>query len=268
MSSSAGVVGQFQNIRFEKKGAIAWVTVDRPKVLNALNMQTMDELRNAFTDIKNDAEVRVALLTGAGEKSFVAGADIAELNKQGPVQSKEYTHRGQAVLDLIENCGKPVIACVNGFALGGGCEIAMACAFRLASENAKFGQPEVKLGIIPGYGGTQRLPRLVGKGLALQLLLSGEMISAQEAHRIGLVNEVAPQAELMTRAEAIAQKIIANAPLAVQYCMEAVNRGMEMPLSEGLYLEATLFALGCATEDKKEGTAAFLEKRAAQFKGK
>jgi len=164
--------------------------------------------------------------------------------------------------------GKPVIACINGFALGGGCEIAMACTLRLASDNAKLGQPAVKLGIIPGYGGTQRLPRLVGKGLAMQMVLAGEMIAAQEAHRIGLVNEVLPPAELIPRAEAIAAKIIANAPLAVQYAMEAVNKGMEMTLAEGLYLEATLFGVCCATEDKTEGTTAFLEKRAAQFKGK
>ena len=258
----------FENLLFEKRGAIAVVTVNRPKVLNALNMATMDELRQAFTAIRDDRDVRVAILTGAGEKAFVAGADIGELNKQDPVQAKEYTHRGQGVLDLIENLGKPVICAVNGFALGGGCEIAMACSFRIASENAKFGQPEVKLGIIPGYGGTQRLPRLVGKGLALQLVLAGEMISAQEALRIGLVNEVIAPAELLPRCEAIAQKIIANAPLAVQYCMEAVNKGMEMTLREGLYLEAVLFGLACATEDKKEGTSAFLEKRAPQFKGK
>ncbi|HZQ90895.1 MAG TPA: enoyl-CoA hydratase-related protein [Terriglobales bacterium] len=258
----------FENIIFEKKGPIATVTVNRPKVLNALNAATMEDLRQAFSDIQEDAAIRVGLLTGAGEKAFIAGADIGELAKQDPVSAKEYTHRGQAVLDLIENLGKPVIACINGFALGGGCEIAMACSFRLASENAKLGQPEVKLGIIPGYGGTQRLPRLVGKGLANQILLSGDMITAQEAHRIGLVNEVTAPAELIPRAEAIAQKIIANAPLAVQYTLEAVNHGMEMPLSEGLYLEATLFAVACATEDKKEGTSAFLEKRPAQFKGK
>src|SRR5581483_6897178 len=258
----------FENIIFEKKGPIATVTVNRPKVLNALNAATMEDLRQAFSDIQEDAAIRVGLLTGAGEKAFIAGADIGELAKQDPVSAKEYTHRGQAVLDLIENLGKQVIACINGFALGGGCEIAMACSFRLASENAKRGQPEVKLGIIPGYGGTQRLPRLVGKGLANQILLSGDMITAQEAHRIGLVNEVTAPAELIPRAEAIAQKIIANAPLAVQYTLEAVNHGMEMPLSEGLYLEATLFAVACATEDKKEGTSAFLEKRPAQFKGK
>jgi enoyl-CoA hydratase/carnithine racemase len=258
----------YENILVEKKNSIAYVTVNRPKVLNALNMVTMDELRHAFTDIKNDADIRVALLTGAGEKAFVAGADIGELSRHDVVMGKEYTQRGQAVLDLIENLGKPVIACVNGFALGGGCELAMACTFRLANEHARFGQPEVKLGIIPGYGGSQRLPRLVGKGIALQLLLTGEMIRAQEAHRIGLVNEVTSVGELIPRAEAIAQQIIANAPRAVQYTLEAVNKGMEMPLAEGLYLEATLFGVCCATEDKKEGTAAFLEKRPAVFKGK
>ncbi|PYX90461.1 MAG: enoyl-CoA hydratase [Acidobacteria bacterium] len=258
----------FENIIFDKKGLIAYVTVNRPKVLNALNMATMEELRAAFHDLKNDSAVRVAILTGAGDKAFIAGADIAELAKHDAVSAKEYTHRGQSVLNLIENLGKPVIACLNGFALGGGCEIAMACTMRLASENAKLGQPEVKLGIIPGYGGTQRLPRLVGKGIAMQMVLAGEMISAQEAHRIGLVNEVTTPTELIPRAEAISQKIIANAPLAVQYAMEAVNKGMEMTLAEGLYLEAVLFGVCCATEDKKEGTTAFLEKRAAQFKGK
>jgi enoyl-CoA hydratase len=258
----------YENILLEKKNAIAYVTVNRPKVLNALSLATMEELGVAFQEIKNDSSIRVAILTGAGEKAFVAGADIGELAKQDAVSGKEYAHRGQAVLDLIENLGKPVIACINGFALGGGCELALACTVRLASDNAKLGQPEVKLGIIPGYGGTQRLSRLVGKGLAMQMVLAGEMITAQEAHRIGLVNEVTTAAELIPRAEAIAAKIIANAPLAVQYAMEAVNKGREMPLAEGLYLEATLFGVCCATEDKKEGTAAFLEKRAAEFKGK
>ena len=258
----------FENIVFEKKNAIAYVTVNRPKVLNALNLATMEELRAAFHEVRNDASVRVVILTGAGEKAFIAGADIGELARNDAVTAKEYTHRGQSVLNLIENLGKPVIACINGFALGGGCEIAMACTMRLASENAKLGQPEVKLGIIPGYGGTQRLPRLVGKGIALQLLLTGEMISAQEAHRIGLVNEVPAPADLIPRAEAIAQKIIANGPLAVQYTMEAVNKGMETALAEGLYMEAVLFGMASSTEDKKEGTTAFLEKRAPQFKGK
>ncbi len=266
--ASSVMPATFENLLYETKNSIAYVTVNRPKVLNALNMATMEELRTVFHAIKDDATVRVVILTGSGEKAFIAGADINELAKHDAVQGKAYTHKGQSVLNLIENLGKPVIACINGFALGGGCEMAMACTMRLASDNAKLGQPEVKLGIIPGYGGTQRLPRLVGKGVAQQLVLSGEMISAQEAHRIGLVNEVVPQAELIPRAEAIAHKIIANAPLAVQYAMEAVNKGMEMTLQEGLYLEATLFGVCCATEDKTEGTKAFLEKRAANFKGK
>src|ERR1700747_2080033 len=212
----------FENILLEKKNSIAYVTVNRPKLLNALNMATMEELRAAFHDIKSDAAIRVAIFTGSGEKAFIAGADIGELAKQDAVTGKEYTHRGQNVLNLIENLGKPVIACINGFALGGGCEIAMACTMRLASENAKLGQPEVKLGIIPGYGGAERLPPLCGKGIAMQMLLAGEMISAQEAHRIGLVNEVLPAAELIPRAEAIAAKIIANAPLAVPDTRAAV----------------------------------------------
>src|SRR5277367_301540 len=220
----------FENILLEKKNSIAYVTVNRPKVLNALNMATMEELRAAFHDIKGDATIRVVIFTGSGEKAFIAGADISELARQDAVTGKEYTHRGQNVLDLIENLGKPVIACINGYAFGGGCELAMACTMRLASENAKLGQPEVKLGIMPGYGGTQRLPRLVGKGIAMQLNLTGEPITAQEAHRSGLVNEVVAAAELIPRAEAIAQKIIANAPLAVQYTLEAVNKGLEMTL--------------------------------------
>src|SRR6201982_970788 len=192
----------FENILLEKKNSIACVTVNRPKVLNALNMATMEELRAAFHDIKNDKGIRVVILTGAGEKAFIAGADISELAKHDAVSGKEYTHRGQNVLNLIENLGKPVIACINGFALGGGCEIALACTMRLVSENAKLGQPEVKLGIIPGYGGSQRLPRLVGKGLAMQMVLAGDPITAQEAYRIGLVNELSPPGELITRARA------------------------------------------------------------------
>ncbi len=258
----------FENIKYEVRNQIAYVTIARPKVLNALNMATMGELHRAFTAFKEDAAARVAILTGEGEKAFIAGADINELARLSSVEAKEYALRGQAVLDLIENCGKPVIAAINGFALGGGCETAMACSMRFASETAKLGQPEVKLGIIPGYGGTQRLPRLVGKGIANQLVLSGEMITAQEAARVGLVNEVVPAAELMVRCEAVAQKIIANSPIAIQYCLEAVNKGMEMPLREGLFLEASLFGVCASTEDKAEGTKAFLEKRPAQFKGK
>jgi enoyl-CoA hydratase len=265
---SSPVATTFENLLYEKKNSIAYVTINRPKVLNALNMATMEELRAVFHAIKADDAIRVVILTGAGEKAFVAGADLNELAKHNAVEGKAYTHKGQSVLNLIENLGKPVIACINGFALGGGCELAMACTMRLASDNAKLGQPEVHLGIIPGYGGTQRLPRLVGKGIAMQLVLAGEMITAAEAHRIGLVNEVVPQPELIARAEAIAHKIIANAPLAVQYAIEAINKGMEMTLQEGLYLEATLFGVCCATEDKTEGTKAFLEKRAPNFRGK
>lgn len=258
----------YENILLEKRNSIAYVTVNRPKVLNALNVATMGELGVALEEIKSDASIRVAILTGAGEKAFVAGEDIGELAKLDADSGKEFARRGQAVLNLIENLGKPVIACINGFALGGGCELALACTMRLASDNAKLGQPEVKLGLIPGYGGSQRLARLVGKGRAMQMVLSGETITAQEAHRIGLVNEVTAAAELVPRAEAIAAKIIANAPLAVRYAMEAVNKGMEMTLAEGLNLEAELFGACCSTEDKKEGTAAFLEKRMAQFKGR
>jgi enoyl-CoA hydratase len=258
----------YQNLKVESRNQITYVTINRPDKLNALNMAVMEELRTAFTAAKDDKEIRVVILTGEGQKAFVAGADIGELSKHNTISAKEYTHKGQSVLDLIENLGKPVIACINGFALGGGCELAMACTMRLASDNARLGQPEVKLGIMAGYGGTQRLPRLVGKGIAMQMLLTADMISAADAHRIGLVNEVVPQADLIKRAEEIAAKIIANAPLAVQYTMEAVNHGMEMTLAEGLYLEATLFGVCCSTEDKNEGTKAFLEKRAANFSGK
>lgn len=258
----------FQNIHVETKSAIAYVTVNRPKAMNALNTATMEELRAAFTELRDDASVRVVILTGVGDKAFIAGADIGEIATLNEESGKEFALRGQAVFSLAENLGKPVIACINGFALGGGCELALACTIRLASENAKLGQPEVKLGVIPGFGGSQRLPRLVGKGIANQLLLMGEMLSAQEAYRIGLVNEVTSPAELIPRAEAIAQKIIANAPLAVEYTLQAVNEGMEMPLRDGLTLEAELFGKSCGTEDKKEGTAAFLEKRKAEFQGK
>jgi enoyl-CoA hydratase len=217
---------------------------------------------------KLDDAVRVVILTGAGEKAFIAGADINELAQQTPVDGKEMSIFGQGVLRILETMGKPSIAAINGFALGGGCELALACSIRLASRNAKLGQPEVKLGILPGYGGSQRLARLCGKGVAHELVLGAEMISADEAMRIGLVNHVYEPAELMPAAEALAKKIAANAPLAVQYAMEAIEHGMEMPQEEGLFLEATLFGLCCATEDMKEGTRAFLEKRAAQFKGK
>ncbi len=257
-----------ENVLYEKKGATAYVTVNRPKVLNALNQRTWTDLRTAFEDARDDATVRGVIVTGAGDKAFIAGADISELAQITAVEAESSTRKGQAVLDLIENLGKPVIAAVNGFALGGGCETAMACTIRVASENAKFGQPEVRLGIIPGAGGTQRLPRLVGKGRALQLILSGEIISAQEAYRIGLVNEVVPSSDLITRAESILAQINSNAPLAVKFSLEAVNQGLETSQSEGLLLEASLFAICAASEDKREGTSAFLEKRAPQFHGR
>jgi enoyl-CoA hydratase len=250
----------FENLLFDNKSGIAHVTVNRPSVRNALNSATMRELRELFEQIKNDEAVRVVILTGSGDKAFVAGADINELATLAPVAGKDYSLAGQAVFDSIEHLGKPVIAAVNGYALGGGCELAMACTFRIASENALFGQPEVKLGIIPGYGGTQRLARLVGSGQAAQILMTGEMINAEEALRIGLVNQVVPRGALIETAEAIAKKILANAPLAVEFCLDALGRGME--------LEATLFGLCCATEDMKEGTKAFLEKRAPNFRGK
>src|SRR5712675_1124776 len=257
-----------KNVLYEKKGDIAYVTVNRPKVLNALSTPTWADLRTAFEAARNDSEVRGVILTGAGDKAFIAGADISELAKVTAVQAEQSSRFGQEVLDLIENLGKPVIAAINGFALGGGCETAMACTIRIAVDTAKFAQPEVTLGLLPGGGGTQRLPRLVGKGRALQLILSGEMISAQEAYRIGLINEIVPTADLMTRAEAILRKIAANAPIAVKFSLDAVNKGLETSQGEGLALEASYFGLCAATEDKKEGTTAFLEKRAPQFHGR
>ncbi len=259
---------EFENLLLEKRDRIAIVTVNRPKVLNALNRATVRELGNCFEELAASEESGAVILTGAGEKAFVAGADINELATQTAVEGKEYALFGQAVLNRIANLGKPVIAAVNGYALGGGCELAMACTLRIASENARLGQPEVKLGIIPGYGGTQRLPRLVGAGRALQLLLTGEQVTAAEALRIGLVNEVVPLAELLPRCEAIARAILTNGPLAVRYVIEAVNKGLSMTLSDALFLEATLFGMSCTTEDMKEGTRAFLEKRAARFGGR
>ncbi|HZU08821.1 MAG TPA: enoyl-CoA hydratase-related protein [Pseudacidobacterium sp.] len=258
----------YENILVEMRGAAALVTLNRPKVLNALNVATVRELDAAIAELAGHKEVRAILLTGAGEKAFAAGADIQELALLPAVEGQELALRGQQVFDRIENCGKPVIACVNGFALGGGCELAMACTLRIASETAKFGQPEVKLGLIPGYGGSQRLPRLIGKGAALRLLLTGEIISAAEALRLGLVEEVVAPDQLLARAEQIAQAIAAVAPVAVQKCMEAVHAGYDLPLRQALDLEASLFGLCCATEDKAEGTKAFLEKRAAVWKGK
>jgi enoyl-CoA hydratase/carnithine racemase len=265
-STVAGL--SLETVIYEKKDAIAYLTVNRPKVLNALNHRMWADLRTAFDEARADAEVRGVILTGSGDKAFIAGADISELAQVTAVDAERSSSFGQGVLNLIENLGKPVIAAVNGFALGGGCETAMACTIRIAAENAKFGQPEVKLGLLPGGGGTQRLPRLVGKGRAFQLILSGEMINAAEAYRIGLVNEVVPAADLIARAEALLKQILANAPIAVRYSLEAVNKGLETSQAEGLALEASFFGICAATEDKKEGTSAFLEKRASQFQGR
>jgi enoyl-CoA hydratase len=267
MSSLASALN-LENVVYEKKGPIAYVTLNRPKVMNALNKATIIELRAAFEDARDDSAVRGVILTGAGEKAFAAGADIAEIANNTAVEAEEATRRGQALTDLIENLGKPVIAAVNGFALGGGCELAMACTIRIASDNARFGQPEVKLGVMPGYGGTQRMPRLVGKGRALKLILSGDLIDAAEAYRIGLVDELESNAHVIERAETVLKKFLVNAPLSVKYSIEAVNKGLETSVAEGMLLEASLFAVCASTEDKKEGTSAFLEKRAPKFQGK
>ena len=265
-SSATGL--KLENVLYDKRNGIGYVTVNRPKVLNALNTPTWTDIRTAFEDARDDMAVQGVILTGAGNKAFIAGADISELSKATALDAERASRFGQEVLDFIENLGKPVIAAVNGFALGGGCETAMACTIRIAVDTAKFGQPEVTLGLVPGGGGTQRLPRLVGKGRALHLILSAEMISAQEAYRIGLVNEVVPAADLLTRAEAILRKIASNAPMAVKFALTAVNKGLETSQDEGLLLEASYFGLCAGTEDKKEGTSAFLEKRPPQFRGR
>jgi enoyl-CoA hydratase len=259
---------EYKNILVETREGVAVVTINRPEKLNALDDRTMEELDAAFAALGDDSTVRGVILTGAGEKAFVAGADIGELARQSPVEGRERSIRGQRVLDRIEKLGKPVVAAVGGFALGGGCELAMACHVRVASENAKLGTPEVKLGIMCGYAGTQRLARLVGKGRALELLLTGEMVDAAEAFRIGLVNRVVPRAKLLEESEALLRKMLANGPVSLRFTLEAVGSGLEMPFREGEYLEATLFGLICTTEDMKEGTKAFLEKRPAKFQGK
>jgi enoyl-CoA hydratase/carnithine racemase len=266
--STTAAPATLENVSYERKDAIAYITVNRPKVLNALNAKTIRDLRTAFEEARDDDSVRGVILAGAGGKAFVAGADITEVARVTAVEAAEMTNHGQGLTNLIENLGKPVVAAVNGFALGGGCELAMAATIRLATENAKFGQPEVKLGVIPGYGGTQRLPRLVGRGRALQLILSGGMIDAAEAYRIGLVNEIVSADALVDRAEAILQQIFGNAPVAVKFALEAVNKGLETSQAEGLVMESSFFAICAATEDKKEGTSAFLEKRASKFAGR
>ncbi|MBH17070.1 MAG: crotonase [Acidobacteria bacterium] len=257
----------FENIEVAHEDAIVIVTINRPKVLNALNGQTIDELHQVMTEVARSESVRCVVLTGAGDKAFVAGADIGELAELTPVNGSVHSQRGQALLELIESLGKPVIAAINGYALGGGCELAMACTIRLASDSAKLGQPEINLGIMPGYAGSQRLPRLVGKGRALELLLTGAHISADGARLIGLVNRVVPATELMTEAKALACELAGKAPIAVRAIIAAVNEGLEMPLSQAVAHESALFGLVASTEDMREGTRAFLEKRKPVFKG-
>ena len=258
----------YQTLLFEVKEAVAYVTINRPDKLNALNAQAKSELREAFEQCRTNDAISVVILTGAGEKAFVAGTDIRELTALNPETGKEFSEGGQSVFNLIENLGKPVIAAVNGYALGGGMELALACHIRIAGENAKFGQPEVNLGIIPGYGGTQRLARLVGKGRGMELILTGDQIDAQEALRIGLVNKVVPLPDLISTARAMAQKIASKGQIAVRMALKAVNMTHETNLTDGQALEASLFGLCCGTEDFKEGTKAFLEKRKAEFKNK
>jgi len=258
----------YENILYEIKGGSAVLTIARPDKLNALNRATLEELAKAISAAADDEAVKAVVLTGAGEKAFVAGADIAEIAGLDAASGREFALFGQGVYRTIETLPKPVIAAVNGFALGGGCELAMACHIRIASENAQFGQPEVNLGVIAGYGGTQRMARLVGKGRALELLLTGDRVDARRACEIGLVNAVVPLQDLLPKALEMATKMGAKAPLAVRHCLEAVNAGLDMPLEQGCYLEATLFGLCCASEDMREGTGAFLEKRKPVFKGR
>ncbi len=259
---------EFKNLRLDKRSPLAVVTVDRPKVLNALNAETLTELSEIFEELAADPEIRVILLAGAGDRAFVAGADIRELAALTPEEGRAYSLRGQGILRRIETLGKPIIACIQGFALGGGCELAMACTLRLAADDARLGQPEVKLGVMAGYGGSQRLTRLVGRSEGLKLLLTGSIIDAREALRIGLVDEVLPAAELMQRAEALAQEIAANAPLAVAETLRAVDEGFDLPLDLALLRESVRFGGLCATADKNEGAQAFLEKRPPVWKGK
>jgi enoyl-CoA hydratase/carnithine racemase len=258
----------FDNLLFERDGAVAIVTINRPKVLNALNSQTLDELHRVILELKQDDSARVVILTGAGDKSFVAGADINELAVQTPTSGREHALAGQQVFDAIENMGKPVIAAINGYALGGGCELAMACTLRIAADTAKLGQPEITLGLLPGYAGTQRLPRLVGTGKALEMILTGALIGAEEAQQIGLVNRVVPAAWLMVETRKLADHLATSAPIAMRYIISAVSKGVEMPFAEACQYEATLFGLIASTDDMREGTTAFLEKRKPEFKGK
>ncbi len=258
----------FKNLLIRKNDGIGWITINRPEKLNAMNVETIEELGAAFRAFGDDAEVKAVILTGAGEKAFVAGADISEFVKLDSEKGRTYARRGQELTQTIENFPKPVIAAINGYALGGGTEFALACHIRLASESAKLGQPEVKLGIIPGYGGTQRLSRLVGKGKALEIILSGRIIEAGEAREMGLVNKVVPAPELLSAAEAMAKEMIGNAPLALANSIEAINQGLDRTLAEGLELEAEIFGRCCATEDFREGAKAFIEKRKPDFHGR
>lgn len=258
---------EFKNLLLRKADGIGWITVNRPDKLNALNGETVEELTQAFESLRDDEEVLAVILTGAGEKAFVAGADISELAGLEEPEGRHYARRGQELTLTIENFPKPVIAAINGYALGGGTELAMACHLRIAAETARLGQPEVKLGLIPGFGGTQRLARLVGKGRALEVILSGRMVSAAEALSWGLVNRVVPADKLMAEVEALCREIIKNAPLALGLAIEAINRGLDRPLEEALDIEADLFGQACGTEDAREGTSAFLEKRPARFRG-
>ena len=259
----------YSNIRFQAESdGVALVILNRPDKLNALNGDTMGELSDAFARVRDDATIRGLIVTGAGEKAFVAGADIKELAVLSPVEAQALSHRGHAIFRTLETMPKPSVAAINGFALGGGLELAMSCTIRVSSPAAKFGQPEVKLGILPGYGGTQRLPRLVGRGRALDLLISGEMIDSTEAHRIGLVNYVVPQEELLAFSRAWLHKVLANGPTAVSLAMAAVDVGLDCGLEQGLRFEAAAFGLTAATEDRREGTSAFLEKRKPAFAGK
>ena len=257
----------YDNILVSVEKGIGTVRINRPDKLNALNRQTVEELHSAFLDLRDNPDVKVVLLTGSGDKAFIAGADIGELAKLDGKSGRDYVLKGQEMTKLIENFPKPVLAAINGFALGGGTEVALACHIRIASDNAKMGQPEVKLGLIPGFGGTQRLARLVGKGQAMELILSGKIISAQQALQIGLVNQVVAQTELIQTCQQLADEIMANGPLAIEYSIQAINQGLDKTLGEGLLLEADLFGKACLTEDSKEGTLAFLEKRKADFKG-
>jgi enoyl-CoA hydratase len=257
----------YENLLIERDEAVAVVTINRPSVLNAINAPTLDGLRRAILDLQRDDSVRVVVLTGAGEKAFVAGADIHELAVQTPTSGREHAIAGQHVFDLVENMGKPVIAAINGYALGGGCELAMACTIRIAANTAKIGLPEITLGILPGYAGTQRLARLVGKGKAMELILTGTPVTADEAARIGLVNRVVPAADLMADVRSLAGHLGKQPPVAVRYILSAINKGLEMPFAEACVFEATLFGLVASTEDMREGTRAFLEKRKPEFKG-